>query len=137
MVQLHGALAGYIMLAILWAFIYSFVEESFTLGSFRFEHVDATDPHAFYRLLYFSFTTQYSRLWRPYAVTDQARSFAMIEQFAGVFFVGVLIARLAGLYPPQKKRTVVQRIALHWVRVWQRYPRRYMMEYRASGIRLR
>jgi hypothetical protein len=56
MVQLHGALAGYIMLAILWAFIYSFVE-SFTLGSFRFEHVDATDPHAFYRLLYFSFTT--------------------------------------------------------------------------------
>jgi hypothetical protein len=28
---------------------------------------------------------------------------AMIEQFAGVFFVGVLIARLAGLYPPQKK----------------------------------
>jgi hypothetical protein len=70
-------------------------------------------------------------------VTDQARSFAMIEQFAGVFFMGVLIARLAGLYPPQKKRTVVQRIALHWVRVWQRYPRRYMMEYRASGIRLR
>jgi len=101
--KLHGALAGYIMLAFLWAFIYSFVE-SFTPGSFRFEHVDATDPHAFYRLLYFSFTTLTTVGYGDITpVTDQARSLAMIEQFAGVFFVGVLIARLAGLYPPQKK----------------------------------
>jgi hypothetical protein len=101
--KLHGALAGYIMLAFLWAFIYTFVE-SFTPGSFRFEHVDATDPHAFYRLLYFSFTTLTTVGYGDITpVTDQARSFAMIEQFAGVFFVGVLIARLAGLYPPQKK----------------------------------
>lgn len=35
--------------------------------------------------------------------TDQARSLVMIEEFTGVFFVGILIARLAGLYPPEKK----------------------------------
>jgi hypothetical protein len=35
--------------------------------------------------------------------SDQSRSFTIIEEFIGVFFVGVLIARLAGLYPPVKK----------------------------------
>ncbi len=100
--KLHGALAGYIMLAFLWAFIYSLVE-SFSPGSFRFERVDVTDPHAFYHLLYFSFTTLTTVGYGDITpLTDQARSFVMIEQFAGVFFVGVLIARLAGLYPPQK-----------------------------------
>jgi len=101
--KLHGAMAGYIMLAFLWAFIYTFVE-SFTPGSFHFEHGDPTDPHGFYHLLYFSFTTLTTVGYGDITpITDQARSFAMIEQFAGVFFVGVLIARLAGLYPPQKK----------------------------------
>jgi hypothetical protein len=36
-------------------------------------------------------------------ISDQARSFVIIEEFVGVFFVGVLIARLAGLYPPVTK----------------------------------
>ena len=63
----------------------------------------ADDPHAFYRLLYFSFTTLTTAGYGDITpVTDQARSFVMIEQFSGVFFVGILIARLAGLYPPQK-----------------------------------
>jgi ion channel len=101
--KLHGALAGYIMIAFLWAFIYALVE-SFTAGSFTFEHVDATDPHAFFRLLYFSFTTLTTVGYGDITpVTDQARSFVMIEEFAGVFFVGILIARLAGIYPPEKK----------------------------------
>jgi hypothetical protein len=54
-------------------------------------------------LLYFSFTTLTTAGYGDITpVTDQARSFVMIEQFSGVFFVGILIARLAGLYPPQK-----------------------------------
>lgn len=101
--KLHGALAGYIMLALLWAFIYT-ISESFTPGSFSFQHIDATDPHAFYHLLYFSFTTLTTVGYGDITpVTDQAMSFTMIEQFSGVFFVGILIARLAGLYPPGKK----------------------------------
>jgi ABC-type branched-subunit amino acid transport system ATPase component len=67
------------------------------------EVYSADDPHAFYRLLYFSFTTLTTAGYGDITpVTDQARSFVMIEQFSGVFFVGILIARLAGLYPPQK-----------------------------------
>jgi hypothetical protein len=101
--KLHGALAGYIMLALLWAFIYT-MTESFTPGSFSIPHIEATDPHAFYHLLYFSFTTLTTVGYGDITpVTDQAMSFVMIEQFSGVFFVGVLIARLAGLYPAEKK----------------------------------
>jgi len=99
--KLHGALAGYIMIAILWAFIYSLIE-SFTPNSFNFAQADATDPHGFFRLLYFSFTTLTTVGYGDITpVTDQARSFVMIEEFVGVFFVGILIARLAGIYPPE------------------------------------
>ena len=37
-------------------------------------------------------------------MTNQARSFVMVEEFAGLFFVGVVIALLAGLYPPSFKK---------------------------------
>ena len=96
--KLHGALSGYIMIAFLWTFIYALIE-SFTPGSFTLENVySANDPHAFFRLLYFSFTTLTTVGYGDITpVTDQARSFVMIEQFSGVFFVGILIARLADL----------------------------------------
>ncbi len=101
--KLHGALAGYIMIAFLWAFIYALVE-SFTPGSFNFPQVNATDPHLLFQFVYFSFTTLTTVGYGDVTpVTDQARSFVMIEEFAGVFFVGILIARLAGIYPPEKK----------------------------------
>jgi hypothetical protein len=101
--KLHGALAGYIMIAFLWAFIYALVE-NFTPGSFNFPQANATDPHALFQLLYFSFTTLTTVGYGDITpVTDQARSFVMIEEFAGVFFVGILIARLAGIYPAEKK----------------------------------
>src|SRR6266436_4443227 len=101
--KLHGALAGYIMLAFLWAFIYAMIE-SFVPGSFSFGHFGAMDSAAFFRLLYFSFTTLTTTGYGDITpVTDQARSVVLIEQFTGVFFVGVLIARLAGLYPPQQR----------------------------------
>jgi len=101
--KLHGALAGYIMIAFLWAFLYAIVEV-FAPGSFSFPHSDTTDPHAFFRLLYFSFTTITTVGFGDITpVSDQARSLVMIEEFVGVFFVGILIARLAGLYPPKSE----------------------------------
>jgi len=102
--KLHGALAGYIMIALLWALLYSLIE-SFTPGSFTSEQVRHGEPNTFFRLLYFSFTTLTTTGFGDITpVTDQARSVVMIEEFAGVFFVGVLIARLAGLYPQEPKR---------------------------------
>jgi Ion channel len=97
--KLHGALAGYIMLAFLWAFIYALIERS-SAGSFGPGRLDFTQPGTFFKLIYFSLTTLTTTGYGDVIpLTNQARSFVMIEEFAGVFYVGVLIARLAGLYP--------------------------------------
>lgn len=102
--KLHGALAGYMMLALLWAFFYALIE-SFTPGSFLLGGTQLGDTGEFMHLLYFSFTTLTTTGFGDITpVSAQARSLVIIEEFTGVFFVGVLIARLAGLYPPQKGR---------------------------------
>ena len=52
-------------------------------------------------MLYFSFTTLTSTGYGDLTpATRRAESLAILEQVAGVFYVAVLIARLAGLYPP-------------------------------------
>jgi len=97
--KLHGALAGYIMLAFAWSFIYALTEET-TAGSFGPTSLDFTQPGAFFKLIYFSFTTLTTTGYGDIVpLTNHARSLVMIEEFTGVFYVGVLIARLAGLYP--------------------------------------
>lgn len=102
--KLHAALAGFIMLAFLWAFLFALLE-SVAPGSFNIAYRDAEEPNLFYPLLYFSFTTLTTVGFGDIApVTDQARSLVIIEQLIGVFFVAVLIARLAGLYPPRANR---------------------------------
>ena len=53
--KLHGALAGYIMMAFLWAFIYALIE-SLRPGSFA-PAMPLSEPGSFFRYLYFSFTT--------------------------------------------------------------------------------
>jgi hypothetical protein len=97
--KLHGALAAYIMLAFLWAFLYALIE-SLAAGSFTLEGAHITTNDAFFRLLYFSFTTLTTTGYGDIMpLTDKARSVALIQQLAGVFYVAVLIARLAGFYP--------------------------------------
>jgi len=102
--KLHGALAGYIMLAVLWAFIYG-LTEIFSPGSFGPNRIDLGQPGAFFQLIYFSLTTLTTTGFGDITpMTNQARSFVMVEEFAGLFFVGVVIARLAGVYPPSSKQ---------------------------------
>jgi hypothetical protein len=102
--KLHGALAGYIMLALLWAFIYGLIER-LSPGSFGPNRIDLGKPGAFFQLLYFSLTTLTTTGFGDITpMTNQARSFVMVEEFAGLFFVGVVIARLAGVYPPTIKQ---------------------------------
>ena len=99
--KLHGALAGFIMLAFLWAFLYTLLEDIFP-HSLSIGNGDTDKSNLFYVLLYFSFTTLTSVGFGDIVpITHQARSLVIIEQLVGVFFVAVLIARLAGLYPPR------------------------------------
>jgi hypothetical protein len=102
--KLHAAISIYLMTAVAWAMIYSVV---FWVdrGAFAFAHrpPDSVSP-AFYHFLYFSVTTITSTGYGDITpVTDQARSLVILEQLVGLFFMTVLIARLAGLYPQVKE----------------------------------
>jgi len=97
--KLHGALAGYIMLAFVWSFVYALVEIQ-SAGSFGPGRLDFLQPGSFFKLMYFSFTTLTTTGYGDVLpLTNHARSLVMVEEFSGVFYVGVVIARLAGLYP--------------------------------------
>ncbi len=102
--KLHGALAGYIMLAFAWSLIYALTEVT-TAGSFGPTRLDFTQTGTFFKLIYFSLTTLTTTGYGDIVpLTNHARSLVMIEEFTGVFYVGVLIARLAGLYPSPSTR---------------------------------
>jgi hypothetical protein len=101
--KLHGALSGYIMLAMLFALIYAVIELTH-VGSFGPQRLDFAHPGDFFELIFFSLTTLTTTGYGDIVpITNQARSVVMIEEFAGVFYVGVLIARLAGLYPQSRQ----------------------------------
>ena len=103
--KLHGALATYIMIAFFWTFIYTLVE-NFSPGSFSFGNDHPVGQDIFYHLRYFSFATLTTVGYGDFTpITDQARSLVMLEQLGGVFFVAVLIARLAGIYPAHTDTT--------------------------------
>jgi hypothetical protein len=100
--KLHAAISIYLLTAIAWAMAYSIV---FWVdpGAFVFAHrpPDGESP-SLYHFLYFSVTTITSTGYGDITpVTDQARSLVILEQLLGLFFMTVLIARLAGLYPQE------------------------------------
>ena len=103
--KLDGATAVFITLAILWAGIYALVE-NLQPGSFKFPaEQNVGDPWRYYDLLFFSFTSLTTVGYGDIVpVSDQARMLSILEQLVGVFFVAVLIARLAGVYPPHVPR---------------------------------
>ncbi|WP_223548020.1 potassium channel family protein [Pseudomonas sp. A-B-19] len=102
--KLHGALAGYIMLAFVWSFIYALVEIS-AAGSFGPGNFDFRQHGTFFKLIYFSFTTLTTTGYGDaIPLTNHARSLVMVEEFSGVFYVGVVIARLAGIYPSHQAK---------------------------------
>jgi Ion channel len=97
--KLHAALAIYVLSAFLWAGLYTLLNHinpgSFLVNTARVGLLD------FYDMLYFSFTTLTSTGYGDLTpATRRAESLVILEQIAGVFYVAVLIARLAGLYPP-------------------------------------
>ena len=100
--RLCGAAAAYLLIGVLWAYLYAIVGELYP-GSYGFGGAAAT--LATYDFLYFSFTALTSTGFGDItALSRQARSLCVFEQLAGTLYLAILIARLAGIYPPAETR---------------------------------
>jgi hypothetical protein len=100
--KLFGAAAAYLMLGILWADAYLLVQH-FEPQAFGARPGEAPKP--FYDLLFASFGYLSSN--GPGDIMPmgaKARALAILEQITGVLYVAILIARLAGIYPPSPKK---------------------------------
>jgi len=98
--KLFGAAAAYLLIGVLWAYLYAIVgffyrDSYMILGQpGRLVYADA---------LYLSITVLTSTgLGDVAPLTRQARGICMVEQIVGALFVAILIARLAGVYPPRE-----------------------------------
>lgn len=99
--KLYGAAAAYLMIGALWAHLYALVDHYYP-GSFPSTATPTSRPIV--DLLYFSFTVLTSTGFGDIVpLTSQARAVCVIEQLIGALFVAILIARLAGVYPPTRR----------------------------------
>ena len=96
--KLYGAASGYLMLGVLWALLYA-IASYFEPGSFAIGGTP-TAPN-FTDLLYFSITTLTSTGFGDIVpLLRRVRALCVLEQLTGALFLAILIARLAGVYPP-------------------------------------
>jgi hypothetical protein len=100
--KLWGAAAAYLMIGAVWTFAYALVGHhhpgAFAVGGTP-APVDTID------LLYFSFTTLTSTGYGDITpFIRQARALCVVEQITGTLYLTILIARLAGVYPPPRRR---------------------------------
>jgi hypothetical protein len=96
--RLFGAAAAYLMIGIFWAYVFALVG-FFYPGAFAI--FGAAAPLSFVDGLYFSFTVLTSTGFGDITpLIRQARGLCIVEQVMGTLFLAVLIARLAGVYPP-------------------------------------
>ncbi|SDR61085.1 potassium channel family protein [Paraburkholderia tuberum] len=98
--KLFGAAAAYLLIGVLWAYLYAMIgfvyPQSYMIVGQpgRLVYADA---------LYLSITVLTSTGFGDITpLTRPARGICMIEQITGALFVAILIARLAGVYPPRE-----------------------------------
>jgi len=98
--KLFGAAAAYLMIGVLWAYLYAVVGY-FYPNSYMILGQPGTLVYA--DALYLSITVLTSTGFGDVTpITRAARGLCMIEQITGALFVAILIARLAGVYPPRE-----------------------------------
>ena len=100
--KLYGAAAAYLLIGVVWAYFYALIAyrypDAFS-GS-----VEGRGPGAVAHFLYFSFTVLTSTGFGDIVpLNRQARAVVVVEQLIGALFLAILIARLAGVYPPQRR----------------------------------
>lgn len=101
--KLFGAAAAYRLIGVLWAYVYAII-------GFFYPHsymiVGQTGRLVYADALYFSITVLTSTGFGDVTpLTRPARGMCMVEQITGSLFVAILIARLAGVYPPRESYT--------------------------------
>jgi Ion channel len=100
--KLFGAAAGYLMLGVLFTYAY-FLVQHVNPRAFGGSAGDA--PRSFYDLLYMSFGCLTSNgPGDVLPIGSKVRSLVILEQVCGALFVAILIARLAGIYPPKQDK---------------------------------
>jgi hypothetical protein len=101
--KLYGAAAAYLMLGALWGYLYS-IANHLQPGSFAIGGAVGSPPLG--DLVYFSFTVLTSTGFGDIVpVLRYARGLCVLEQLTGALFLAILIARLAGVYPPRREDT--------------------------------
>ncbi len=99
--KLYGAAAAYLMVGVLWAYLYA-IADQLQPGSFAFG--GAVVSPLIGDLLYLSFTVLTSTgFGDAVPVLRYARGLCVLEQLVGALFLAILIARLAGVYPPDRR----------------------------------
>ncbi|HSW19016.1 MAG TPA: ion channel [Ramlibacter sp.] len=99
--KLYGAAAAYLMLGALWAYLYA-IANHVQPGSFAFGGAVVSPPIG--DLVYFSFTVLTTTgFGDAVPVLRYARGLCVLEQLVGALFLAILIARLAGVYPPRRQ----------------------------------
>jgi hypothetical protein len=101
--KLYGAVAAYILVAILWANLHG-ITQYFYLNAYAFggtpKTLDMTE------LIYFSFTTLATVGYGDITpALVQSRFLTILEMITGVMYVAILIARLTGVYPVLPKKS--------------------------------
>jgi hypothetical protein len=94
---LQGAVAVYLLLGVTWTFAFALLEHTVP-GSFALPAAEGDPAEQFERLIGFSFTTLTTLGYgNVHPATPQADALATAEAITGVFYVGVLVARLIGI----------------------------------------
>ena len=98
--KLFGAAAAYLLIGVFWAYLYAIIG-FFYPGSYMV--VGQPGNLVYADALYLSITVLTSTGFGDVTpLTRAARGICMIEQITGALFIAILIARLAGVYPPRE-----------------------------------
>jgi hypothetical protein len=100
--KLFGAAAAYLMMGSFWATAYAMINLFYPHSFAGLGEAQSSDQSDF---LYFSYTVLTCTGFGDIVPKSrQARAVCNIEQLAGGLYVAILIARLAGVYPPMPRR---------------------------------
>ena len=98
--HIYGAICAYVLIAMCFATIYT-IQALAIPGAFSGVPMQGENTRPWEDLLYFSFTTLSTVGYGDITpIHRSARAVCSIEMLTGTFYVAILIARLAGLYPP-------------------------------------